>query len=201
MRRASSWLSALSSCLLAAGAYAADPTNPPAEPEGVQPVAAVSTPADPELQRMLEQLSQLSEYLGRNPQAPQAYRYQLSQAEVLLQLAVRGKGEERDRWLRMAVDSEYGAALQCPDNDLAALQRMQQMPAQIARAYPDSPVAAYAALQEIKVRYNRAIIKAGENPSRLQQHYCTLLLRFAQAYPPRWRPPRPSSKPARPGRR
>ena len=182
MRRVSNWLTALGSCgLLAAGVCAQPPASSPGG-EGVQPAGAVSTPADPEMQRLLERLSQLSAYIGQAGQGPQAAAYQMAQCDVLLQLSARSKGEERDRWLRMAVDSNYSAALQ-NTADETTLQRLKDLPTQIAQAYPDCALASYAALQAIQARYNRAIARAGENPVRYQEHYCTLLLQFAQQYP------------------
>jgi thiol-disulfide isomerase/thioredoxin len=139
-------------------------------------------PADPELQRLVEKLTELSEYIGKNSQSSQVWRYQLAQGEVLLQLAARTRGEERDNWLRMAVDSEYSASVQSPDSETTAPQRLVQLSAQLAQSLPGNPVAVYAARQEIQAEYTRMLGRT-DNPDKAQQHLCDRLFRFAQQYP------------------
>src|SRR5438552_78304 len=141
MRRA---LSAFGSALLlAASAVAA----PPAARVAAPPTSNVSAP-DPEqeLPLLLSRLNELSDFIGRNMQSPQLWRYQLAQGEVLLQIAARCKPEECDGWLRMAVDSYQSAAVMSPDSDISAHQRLVQ----IVSSYPQSPVSTYAVLQDIR---------------------------------------------------
>jgi hypothetical protein len=180
MRRAWGWLSVLvSSCALAT-ATAQQPVSIAATQMG-QPTESMSA-ADRETQTLLEQLSRASDNLVRNIQSPQAWRYQIEQADLLLHLAGRSrKAPERDNWLKMAIDSYYSAAVQSADNEPAPQQRLAQLPAQIAQAFPGHTLIAYAALREIQAEYTRALAK-GE-PSKAQEHLRQRLLRFAEQHP------------------
>jgi hypothetical protein len=175
MLRASSWLTAAGFFLAAAA-----PANPPVSPYAhAQP----ATTEGGEVQILLAKLTTLSESIGKNSSSPQAWRQQLAQGEVLLQLASRAQGKERDNWLRMAVDSHYGAAVQSPENEPAAYQRLEQLPAQLAQAFPGNPVAGYAVRQAIQAEYTRALGKAGEDPSKCQERFRDRLMAFARAHP------------------
>ena len=92
------------------------PTPAPASAEivSVTPAAASTVADDPELQRLLDKLSALSDVIGRNAQSADVWRTQLEQAGVLLQVAARSKADEQENWLRMAIDSYYSAAIQSP---------------------------------------------------------------------------------------
>jgi hypothetical protein len=179
MRRASRWLTVLVSSLsLAAGAFA----QAPARVAPGQPVETMS-PADQEMQSLLEQLSRVSDNLVRNIQSPQAWRYQAEQGDLLLQLASRSKKvEERNNWLKMAVDSYYSAAVQSGDNEPAAQQRLAQLPALLAQHFPGNTLFSYAAMRGVHADYTRALAKGGD-PAQAQDVLRQRLLRFAQEYP------------------
>jgi hypothetical protein len=182
-------LSALgSTCLLVGGALAGNPprivsvvaaTDPPA----AAPIPVIA-PADQETPALLSRLSQLSEFIARNAESNQVYRYQLTQGDVLLQLAVRTKEPpERDRWLRLAVDAYHSAMVSSPDNELAGQQRLIQLRAEIPHSYPGSTAANYAAMQEIQADYLRVLNKNGDKPAEAQLHRCQRLLRLAMEEP------------------
>jgi hypothetical protein len=169
MRRALSWLTVLgSSFLLVAGASAADRA----------PIA----PDDQESKLLLQRLSELSDYVARNAESPQVWRYQMAQGEVLLQLAARAKPEERNGWLNIAVDSYHSAMVQSPDNESTAQQQLVALAGQIAQVYPGSPVSTYAAMQEVRADYLRTLGKAGNTPARAKEHLRDRLVRFSQEY-------------------
>lgn len=161
------------SLLLTAAGLAAPPTAP----------ARLATPTlladNQELPLLLAKLSELSEFIGRNTEAPTLWRYQLAQGEVLLQIAAHSKPEERDSWVRMAVDSYESAAVLSPDNQPTAHERLVQ----IASTFPGSSVSTYAVLQEIQADYQRMLSKAGANPAKAQEHLRDRLVLFAQEYP------------------
>src|SRR5262245_31301073 len=98
MRRALAALPALYfSFLLPAGVTTAQTPAP-------MPAAAVD-PAQRDEHALMERLGQLSEAINKNPQAQDAWRYQMAQAEITWQLAARCKVKERDGWLKVTVDS------------------------------------------------------------------------------------------------
>jgi peroxiredoxin len=177
MRRA---LNALGcSLLLAAGALAAHPAARVAAPAAANAPAPGIAAGDQELPLLLAKLNQLSDFIDRNTESPQLWRYQLAQGEVLLQIAAHSKPEERDGWLRMAVDSYQSAAVLSPDNQSAAHQRLVQ----IVNGFPESPVSTYAILQDIRADYLRALNKAGDNPAKFQKQLRDRLILFTQEFP------------------
>ncbi len=179
MPRASIWLNALgSTCLLVGGVLAVPPkpiATAPTEP------AETVAPEDRDTQALLNRLSQYSEFILRNADSPKAYRYQLAQGDLMLQVAVRCKRnpKERDHWLRMAVDTYHSAMVSSPDNDLTAQNRLMQVRAEITSTYPGCAVATYAGLQEIEADYLRVLNKAGDKPAQAKEHRCQRLVQFA----------------------
>jgi thiol-disulfide isomerase/thioredoxin len=172
------------SLLIVGGALGGD--HPGAVPQGPAPTRAQAEAAsaeEREVQGLLERLSQLSKAIAADPQGAQTWRNQIAQADVSLHLAMRSKGKERDDWLKMAIDSLFGAAAQSPQNETTARQRLAQLPAQIAKACPDSPVWSYAAMQEVRLDYLRAMAAASDDPSKAQLYLRDRLLRFAHDYP------------------
>src|SRR5690242_20698473 len=122
MKRALSVLG--SSLLLSATALAAHPAARVVAPAaGNAPPPDVAATDQDEMPRLLSRLNELSEFIAQNMQSPQLWRYQLAQGEVLLQIAARCKPEERDSWLKMAVDNYQSAAVLSPDSDISAHQR------------------------------------------------------------------------------
>src|SRR5262249_42255554 len=157
MRRTLSWLIILGCCCPLAAAPV---------PAPVAPVADESV----ELQTMLNRLSALSDQILRNAQSPQAWSYYLEQGEIMLRLATRTKGEERDRWLRMAVDSLCAATVQCPENNQTALQRMAQLPMQLARDFPGHAIYTYAAMQDVQAGYMRVLSGGTATPAKAKEY-------------------------------
>ncbi len=133
-----------------------------------------------DLQPMLDRLNALADLIARNPQAPEQWRYLLEQGELLLQVALRSQGEERDHWLRMALESYYGAAVASPVGEPTACQRLAQLPDIIARALPGSPFVVGAALQDVRAEYMRDLAVPGTVPAQAQQRHCR---RLAQLCP------------------
>jgi tetratricopeptide (TPR) repeat protein len=178
MRCALGCLTLFGSSLLLAGLVAPDAC-------GAHPAPAVpaAQPADRELQSLLDKLSQLSDYIGKNAESPQVWRHQLLQADVLLRLAERtNAAQERDNWLRLAADAYYGAAVTCPEEEQTPLRYLGQLAEQIAAIYPASPAAAYASRQEIKADYARQLAKS-TSPAKAQVYLCERLMRFAREHP------------------
>ena len=58
-----------------------------------------------------------------------------------------------------------------------------ELPAQIKRAFPESTVIPYAALQSIQAEYVRTLDKGGENQNKAKERLSERLLRFASDYP------------------
>jgi peroxiredoxin len=176
MRRVLSLLGG--SFLLAAGCQVIHP-NAPVAVTAVADPPALKVGADQELPLLLARLSESSNFIDRNIQSPDLWRYQLAQGEILMQIAARSPAEERDSWLRVAVDNYQSAVVLSPDDESTAHQRLVQ----IASDFPVSRVATYAVLQEIQADYQRGLGKAGANPAKVQEHLRDRLVRFAQEFP------------------
>ncbi len=117
--------------------------------------------------------------IGRTTQTSKLWRYQLAQGDVLLQLAAGSKAQERDPWMRAAVDSYQTAAVLSPDEELSAHQRLFQ----VAGTFPESPVSNYAILQEMHVDYLRVLGKPGINPAKSQELWRDRLVGFVEEFP------------------
>jgi hypothetical protein len=183
MKRVVGWLAVHGSLLLFAfHAGAGNPPSRPVPPGSVQQPDAGLSQADREVQQLLNRLTELGNWISQNAQSAQAYRYQMAQADVMLQLGARSKAKERDDWLRMAVDSYYSASLQSPDSDPAARQRLTELPAQLGQAFPGNPVHAYAALQVIRAEHVRTLEKSPESGARANEQMRDRLLQFARDY-------------------
>jgi hypothetical protein len=72
----------------------------------------------------------------------------------------------------------------CPDNEQVPHQRLTQIPGQLLKTFPDSPVWSYAAMTGVRADHMRVQTKLGmEDPSKAQLYLRDRLLKFAQEYP------------------
>jgi TolA-binding protein len=172
-----------SSLLVATAALNGQSPYPTGSSAHVAPPTTTMSEADRDMQALLERLTSLSDHIARNIQAPDVWRYQLQQVEILLKLVPRSKGEERDRWLRMAIDSCFSAAVQSPENEVTAMRWLGQMPSRIAQLFPGCALSSYAARQEVQADYTRMLGKANVDVVKAQAYFCDRLLHFAQQYP------------------
>jgi TolA-binding protein len=150
----------------------------------VTTAATLTADNNREVQRLLDRMTELSNAIPKHIEDGQSWRYQLEQVEVLKELAVRSKEEDRGSWLKMAVESCCSAVQQSPEKETAAVERLADMPGWIAKHYPRSPMITYAAMQEIRSDCERVQAKLGANhPNGAREHLCERLLGFAQIYP------------------
>lgn len=179
-----SWIrmTALGGSLLFGAAVSAGP--PQAATISDAPVAqsAAISPAEREGQVMMERLAKANDALLQKVEAADSWRYQIQQAEILLQLAGRStNGGECDKWLEMAIVSYAAAAGQCPANDTSGYKTLALLPDYIAKNFPNSKHIALAVAKEIEADTNRVQAKDGVAAGR--QHHRNRLLEFAVSYP------------------
>lgn len=184
MRTLTSMLIALRGAFVLAAVATAEPARGAAR-AGALPSSASSLAdgTDQEMRQLLKKLNTISEQIGRTKAATAAWRDHLAQADVLLEIAVRSKAEERDAWLRMAADSLAGAAAVSPESEQTAYQRLIALPRDIAGVFPGSTAINYAALQEIQSAYFRMLQKDAEHPGKAQEYLCERWVRFALEHP------------------
>jgi hypothetical protein len=159
-------------CLLTAGCMTFRPAVPLAA--RFQQVGTL----DQESQ-LYTRLNALGDVIGGNTQSSKLWSYQLAQGDVLLKLATDCRTEERDGWLRAAVDSYQSAGVLSPDDDLSAHQRLFQ----IAGSFPESPVAHYALLQEMHLDYQRALGKVDVDSTKARELLRDRLVGFVEEFP------------------
>ena len=192
MKRIRNGLSAVAgSLLLTAVASAATLPTPRPVPASVAAAArrtapvqsAEASPDDPELKRLLDRLGALSDVVGKNATAPDAWRSLMEQGDLLMQLAARSKGAERENWLRMSIDSYYSAAIQSDAKDATAYSTLSQLPVRVAHEFPASHLASYAGMQVVQADYVRAVAADPEHPDNARAILHDRLLTFARDYP------------------
>lgn len=185
MRHSWNILAALGGAVLLAAGVVAQPPGPSmvTVASAVVPPLRPNDPADAqELQNLVARLGTLGDYISKNTQAADIWRSYLEQGDLLLQLAMRSEGKERDNLLRMAVDSLYGAAVQCPGSDETGYRRLTQLPGQLAQLVPGHAIVASAARQVIQAEYTRLLDKSPNYPELAQARLCQRLVQYAQTY-------------------
>jgi hypothetical protein len=147
------------------------------------PGAPPAADSERETQVLLDKLKVAGEQVVANIQSPQAYRFHLEQGDVLMKLAARCKPEERDSWLRMAIDSYASAAGQAPQNVPQADQWLAQIAVYIAKSYPTSAVGTYITYKEVHTNHLRTVMKEGEDAGKANDRLCEWLMDFARRNP------------------
>jgi TolA-binding protein len=163
-------------------------------PVRLQPVAATSQPVaapqvqpatqeDRETQQLLQQLTALGETLVREIQSPHVWKLQIQQGDVLLQIAHRSKGAERDHFLRMAMDTYLSAAISSPANEPLAWGRVDQLPGHILQYFPGCNLYSTAALKGLRAQHTRQTQSGQGSSAQNEVALAQRLLSFAQQYP------------------
>jgi thiol-disulfide isomerase/thioredoxin len=191
MKRILNGLSAAAGSLLLTTVVSAAPRPTPRPVPAPAPQQAPTASAqtaeanadDPELKRLLDRLGTLGDVVGKNAASPDAWRSLMEQGDLLLQMAARSKGGERENWLRMAIDSYYSAAIQSGPAEVAASKQLSELPSRIAHAFPESPLVSYAGMQIVQADYVRAVGADPEHPDKARELLHDRLMTFARDYP------------------
>lgn len=147
------------------------------------PMVEPATPEERERQRLYDELTRVGETLVREAQSPSAWVYQVQQAELLMNLAYRSQGEEREKLLRMAVDTFHSATVQSPEKETAALERMQLLPGYLRQHFPNSELHTYAAVQGVRAEHARMLQFTSVKSEEAQERLAIQLLLFVQNHP------------------
>lgn len=149
-----------------------------------QPLAsALVRPAEQELEQLHKQLTATSEALVRHAESPDGWKYTAQQGDILLQIALRSFGPARDDYLRLAVECYHGAAIQSPDAERAAVDRLAHLPAWLGQHFPASAVRSFAALQVVRADHARTARREKWDAARARADLGRRLVRFAQEQP------------------
>src|SRR5439155_6890744 len=104
--------------------------------------AAQPPAADPELQKLLDELHNLDAKADKIQQTtganPEAVRYYVARAELIGRIMAKDKQDPTtlEQWLRQQAECLASAAQNSPANDPAAYQRLRQLAQQVAKDYP-----------------------------------------------------------------
>jgi hypothetical protein len=137
---------------------------------------------NPEVQKLMERLSDLDKTVPQFPDTPQpspeVVRYSLQRAEILEQLVKADTAKAAD-WMKQCADNLSTAAQYAPAADKTGLQRLQQLRDQAVRDAPGSELAGYLTYRALWTEYNRKLM---EDP-RVQAEWLEKLAGFVQSYP------------------
>ncbi len=142
--------------------------------------------ADPELQKLMEELGKLDanppgDQAAAGPN-PKVVQYNLQRADILQRIAAKAKSEERDQWLRQQADCYSAATLSSPEGDRTGYDRLMELEKQVAKDQPGSPVAAYIAFREMQADFALRPTK-GTDSAKTQEQLLQRLAKFVEDYP------------------
>lgn len=148
--------------------------------------AGPAVAGNPELQKLLEQLSTLDKSApsplatpGKND-AVAAYNLQrVALVEKILPLV---KAEDRENWIKQLADN-LGAAFQAGNE--AALTRLTGLKDQVAQAAPAGTLTGYVTFREMWSQFAPKLSGAArvENLAKVQEEWLERLAKFVQAFP------------------
>jgi hypothetical protein len=142
--------------------------------------------ADPEVQKLLEELGKLdaapphsSDIPGPNPAI---VRYNLQRADLLRKILAKVKADERDQWLRQLADCYSAAAQSSPEDDKSAYQKLVELEQQVGKDQSGGLTAAYVTFREMQADYAVKLAK-GPEIAKVQEQWLGRLAKFVQDYP------------------
>jgi hypothetical protein len=111
-------------------------------------------------------------------------RFHLERATILEQIVAMTKGNDQQPWLKQVVDSYAVAAEADPTQGGAALARLKEWAAIIAKDAPGTSAAAYAAFRTAGAEYTARMATAKEGQvGEVQKWWRTKLEEFVAAHP------------------
>jgi thiol-disulfide isomerase/thioredoxin len=138
---------------------------------------------DPELQKLIDELTKMDKEEGASANGPAGVRYHLRRADQLEKIVGKVKPEDRDPWIRQVADSLSTAAQGSPVTDKTALKRLASLEEQIIKVMEGSNLAAYVTFREMQADYSNKLVAPNADVKKVQAEWLTRLTKFAQAYP------------------
>lgn len=149
--------------------------------------AAETTPIDPSIQPLLNELSELDKKAPRvdslGGQNAEVVKYHLLRSDILEKIVARVKPENRDQWLRQQADSYSAAAQSSAQGDKTAITRLQRLADHLAKEQPGSAIAGYVTFREMQAEYTRQLHEDKPDYGKVQEGWLERLKKFVQDYP------------------
>lgn len=135
---------------------------------------------DPEEQKLFARLGAIDKELGTTIEVKSAKEVQLlmERAQVAEQIAVK-KPNERDTWLKQTVEALALAS----QADQKAMARLVQYKDELAKAMPNSPLAAYAHYRQINAYFMPQLVDVKGDTIKVQESWNEALAKFVGLYP------------------
>jgi hypothetical protein len=152
---------------------------------GVKPPA----PEDPEMQKLVKQLSDLDEKYSATPVStdpnPELVQYNLQRIVIVEKILRSIKDQtERETWYKQIFDNLNSAAQCSSDKDNRAITRLTQLKNEVVAQAPKGKLAAYASYRYLWAVYTPKMARVeGANGQKLQEEWLENLAKFVQAYP------------------
>jgi tetratricopeptide (TPR) repeat protein len=150
-------------------------------------VAQAQTPANPELDKLLEGLAALDRQAppaggGPNPAVADYHLKRAAQARKIFDLA---PAEQKLDWLRQIVDSYSAATQASAPGDQTAQKALDEYAAYYAKTQPGSAVAAFVAYRALTAEHavKMSGVETAQRMFDLQNQYLAQLEKFVATYP------------------
>jgi hypothetical protein len=162
------------------------PTPGSIEPEPVGAGSANNEPfVNEETRGLVKKLEELDAAAPKaNAAAGAIYSYNMDRAALLEQIAMKLSGAEAEQWIRQIADCLAAAAQTIPKSNNAAIARLADLRARVAKANMKGQLTGYIAFREMSAEYADKL--AGLKPDELvkaQDAWRDQLKNFVQTYP------------------
>ena len=144
---------------------------------------------NPELQKLLKQLSDLDEKYGATPVStdpnPELAQYNLQRAAIVEKILVSVKDpNDRETWHKQIFDNLNSAAQCSGEKDSRAITRLTELKNEVIAKAPKGKLAAYASYRYLWAVFTPKMAKmGGADGQKVQEEWLENLAKFVQAYP------------------
>jgi thiol-disulfide isomerase/thioredoxin len=151
---------------------------------GDEPPPPTTGGSNLELQKLLEQLSDLDKNQPQPQQTPgkntDIVRYNLQRVALLEQILAKDKNENRETWTKQIADNLSAAALA---EDKGAMQRLTTLRDDTLKAMPGTNLAGYLTYRVLWTDFSPKLNTPGKDAPKVQEQWLTELSKFVQMYP------------------
>jgi hypothetical protein len=158
--------------------------GPTAGPNDVS-VGVGDVPADPAVQKLIDELAALDKQATPSTGGPDAAAaaHHLKRADLLEKIQAAVKETEREPWVRQLADSLSTAAQSSPASDSRAYTRLASLEQQLVKAVPGHNLTAYVTFREMQAEYAAKLSQKNPDFNKVQSEWIGRLSKFVADYP------------------